>query len=225
MLEKENDRREMHLFILWRKVWNWKWILLISSISIGILSLIVSLILPKAYEAKVTILAPESMVGGIAGGLIAQAAGLGKGGEISSQTILALLNSSAETEAVIENFNIIEAFGLKNKSDAYKLLEKITDFAVDHLEGVIRVKVETHSPKLSAEMANFYVNYLNTLNEQIKITTEKPLVKVIDWASIPSRPSKPRIKWNTVIGIFLGFIVSFVVLYVRDTMHDYWKST
>jgi uncharacterized protein involved in exopolysaccharide biosynthesis len=222
LLEKEKNGREMHLFMLWRKAWNWKWILLISSVSAGILSLIVSLILPKAYEAKVTILAPESVAGGIAGGLIAQAAGLGIEGEISSQTVLALLNSGAETEAVIENFNIIETFGLENKSDAYELLEKITDFSIDQLEGIIRVKVETHSPKLSAEMANFYVNYLNTLNEQIEITTEKPIVKVIDWASIPSRPSKPRIKWNTAIGIFLGFIVSFVVLYVRDTMQDYW---
>lgn len=225
MIENDNHKREMHLFILWRKVWIWKWILIISSVSTGILSLIISLILPKVYEAKVTILTPESVAGGIAGGLIAQAAGLGIEGEISSQTILALLNSSAETEAVIENFNIIETFGLKNKSDAYELLEKITDFSIDHLEGVIKVKVETYSPKLSADMANFYVNYLNTLNEQIKITTEKPIVKVIDWASIPSRPSKPRIKWNTAIGIFLGFIVSFVVLYVRDAMHDYWNST
>lgn len=222
MLEKEKNRREMHLFVLWRKAWNWKWILIISSVSTGVLSLIVSLILPKVYEGEVTILAPEASVGGFAEGLIAKAAGLGQEGKVSSQTILALLNSSAETNAVIKEFNVVETFDLKNKSEAYEFLDKITTFSLDQIEGIITVKVETHSPELSAKMANFYVNHLNTLNETIKITPEKPFVKVIDWAGVPSTPSKPRIKWNTAIGIFLGFIISFVILYIRDTLQDYW---
>lgn len=222
MLEKEKNRREMHLFVLWRKAWNWKWILIISSVSTGVLSLIVSLILPKVYEGEVTILAPEASVGGFAEGLIAKAAGLGQEGKVSSQTILALLNSSAETNAVIKEFNVVETFDLKNKSEAYEFLDKITTFSLDQIEGIITVKVETHSPELSAKMANFYVNHLNTLNETIKITPEKPFVKVIDWAGVPSTPSKPRIKWNTAIGIFLGFIFSFVILYIRDTLQDYW---
>lgn len=222
MLEKEKNGREMHLFMLWRKAWNWKWILLISSVITGVLSLIVSLLLPKVYEGEVTILAPEATSGGFAEGIIAQAAGLGMEAEISSQTILALLNSSAETKAVIKEFNVVETFNLKDKSEAYEFLDKITTFSLDQIEGIITVKVETRYPELSSKMANFYVNHLNTLNETIKITPIKPFVKVIDWAGVPSTPSKPRIKWNTAIGIFLGFIVSFVVLYVRDTMQDYW---
>lgn len=223
MFDSIKEEKKLSLVVLWRKCWGWKWILIISAVGTGILSMVVSLILPDIYSAEVTILAPEAAVGGgLAGGLMAAAAqGLGKGQEISSQTILALLKSGGEAEAVIKRFNIAEAFGLKNKADAYKVLDKITAFSFSELEGVIRVTVETHSPELSANMANFYVKNLNTLNEKIHLSTEKPLVKVIDWAGVPSCPSKPRVKWNTVIGGFLGFIISFLVLYIKDAVEEF----
>lgn len=223
MLENENVRKEMHLFDLWRKVWSWKLILIVSSVSTGILALIVSLLLPKIYAAEVTIIAPEAIAGGLAGGLIAQAAGIGLEEGVSSQTILALLNSSTATKAVIKEFNVVETFNLKDKTEASEYLDKVTTFKFDQIDGIISVTVECEYPELSAKMANFYVNHLNTLNETIKITPEKPFVKVIDWASVPSMPSKPRIKWNTAIGIFLGFFISLVTLYIRDSLQDYWS--
>jgi len=223
LFDSIKEEKGLFLVVLWRKCWGWKWILIISAVGTGILSMVVSLILSDIYSAEVTILAPEAAVGGgLAGGLMAAAAqGFGRGQEISSQTILTLLKSGNQTEAVIKRFNIVETLGLKDKAEAYELLEKITAFSFSELEGVIRVKVETHSPELSANMANFYVKNLNALNEKIEITSQRPLVKVIDWAGIPSSPSKPRVKWNTVIGGFLGFIISFLVLYIKDAVEEF----
>lgn len=218
MLQKEKD--EIYLIKLWQKVWSWKWILIISAVSTGILSLIVSLILPKVYTAKVIILAPEALHGGFFGGLIGQQlGGFGSKVEITSQTILSLLSSGREKKAVIKKFNVTKTFRLK-KGEESEFLDKITNFALNEIEGKITVEVETHSPELSAAMANFYVKNLKTINENIQLTPEKSFLKVVDWATPPTRASKPKIKWNTLIGGFLGFFISLIVLYVRDTIEE-----
>ena len=137
MFDSIKEEKKLSLVVLWRKCWGWKWILIISAVGTGILSMVVSLILPDIYSAEVTILAPEAAVGGgLAGGLMAAAAqGLGKGQEISSQTILALLKSGGEAEAVIKRFNIAEALGHIARRMGYEVLFTKAVKMFRHLNG------------------------------------------------------------------------------------------
>lgn len=90
-------------------------------------------------------------------------------------------------------------------------------FAAD--TDILTVEVQDGDPKLCAALANFYVEHLDALNEDLHMSTSKPIVQILDPAVVPLGPFKPDIRLNVslaaagslVAAAFLIFLAEFAL--------------
>jgi len=206
---------EINLIDNWRVIWNYKkFILCLFFISV-ITAMVISLLMPKVYRAKTVVLPPETKgttlinIPGIASRILPSL----KGGSTPTDIIVAMLKSRRMKENIIKEFNLREFYKVNFLEDALKKLGNSTNINVSK-ENTISISVDSTEPELASNIANLYVQNLDRINEDLKLTTENPIVKVLDIANIPEKKYKPRIKINMVISgltsLFLGIFISFL---------------
>ena len=153
-------------------------------LSSTILAIVVSLLLPVQYEAKVVLLPPSqnssvgsSLLGQLAGGgsmgslgSLAALAGGGLGLKNPTDMYVALLTSRTVEDAMIQRFDLMQEYHEKRMSDTRKALERRTTAVAGTKDGLIRLTVEDHDPKRSAELANGYVEEFRRLSASLAIT-------------------------------------------------------
>jgi uncharacterized protein involved in exopolysaccharide biosynthesis len=161
-------------------IYKWRKFILVNVFVLTLVAVIVALLLPVQYKATATVIAPQrsDIFGGL-GGVITQSIrefapflrGLG-GNQPPIFTYLAILNSRTAMEKVVEKFDLIKVYDLKDSSmeKAIKKLRGNTDFEIDE-NGVLVINVYDEDRKRAADMANYFVEVLNELN--IKLNTEE----------------------------------------------------
>jgi len=210
---------ELDIIEIYHKLWGKKFFLIFCTLTPAIIALIVSFLIPKRYTSETTFLAPEVAAGG---GIIQtpfggfSSSGLGETA-ITSQAVIALLKSDILIKRFIEHFNIMEYYDFKKERDAIEFVkEKMTNIEFLADEGVIKLSVETHSPEISKNMVEFYINNLKNLNEKFKLTTESPIVKIISPSFIPEEKSFPKTKINMAIAGLAGLICGLLFIYFKE---------
>jgi|HubBroStandDraft_1064217.scaffolds.fasta_scaffold00169_33 tyrosine-protein kinase Etk/Wzc len=146
----------------------------------AIVAVIVSLLLPVQYEAKVTLLPPSQSsslesallgqmgnLGGL-GSLTALAGGLGL--KTPADMYVSLLTSRSVEDAMIQRFGLMGEYGKKRISDARKAFERRTNVVAGSKDGLIRITLEDSDPKRAAELANGYVDEFRRLSASLAIT-------------------------------------------------------
>ncbi|MBU1154165.1 hypothetical protein KKB84_09450 [bacterium] len=139
-----------------------------------ILSVVISLSMPKIYEASTTFLPPLKGQEGLLTKLISQSSLggvsslMGEGG--TKGYFLPILKSRNIRERIVKRYQLIKFFKLDDQEGALKIgeaievLKGITTITQEK-EGSIVVKVQLKSPRLAADIANAYVfelqNYIN----------------------------------------------------------------
>jgi len=213
------DNEELNLIEIFNDLWRKKFFLGFCFFIPAIVALIVSFLIPKRYTSETTFLAPEVAAGG---GIIQtpfggfSSSGLGQS-SITSQAVIALLKSDIMIKELIEQFNIMEHYDFEKERDAIEFVkEKMTyiEFIAD--EGIIKLSVETYSPEVSKAMLEFYINNLKLLNQEFKLTTETPIVKIISPPYIPQEDSFPNTKLNVIIAGFLGLMTGLLFIYFKS---------
>jgi uncharacterized protein involved in exopolysaccharide biosynthesis len=141
-----------------------------------ILSIIISLLLPKSYIATSRILPPQekgssmsgllSQVGGSLGGL---ASGM-FGGNSTSDVYIGILKSRTVADNIIKKFNLKDYYEIEYMAVMYEKLADISSFDVDNKSQIISIMVEDHDPQRAADMANSYVEALDYMNRSVNIT-------------------------------------------------------
>jgi len=161
-------------------IYKWRKFILINVFVLTFVAVIVALLLPVQYKATATVIAPQrsDIFGGL-GGVITQSIrefapflrGLG-GNQPPLFTYLAILNSRTAMEKVVERFNLIKVYDIKDSSmeKAIKKLRGNTDFEIDE-NGVLVINVYDEDKKRAADMANYFVEVLNEIN--IRLNTEE----------------------------------------------------
>jgi tyrosine-protein kinase Etk/Wzc len=162
-----NMRSLFYLEILLR----WKKFIIINTLALAIVTTGICLLLPNWYKSTASILPPKqqdlfgsavgasSLLKGIAGGK-----GLGALGKSSSSySYLAILKSRTTMVAVIAKFNLMTVYEISNNN---------IDLAIKALEGNvlaetqdddnINVEVMDKDPQRAADMANYFIELLNT---------------------------------------------------------------
>lgn len=85
---------------------------------------------------------------------------------------------------------------------------------------IMSITVEDKSPTMCATIANYYIENLDKLNEELQITTQKPMVQILDKALPALQPFKPKLKLNLLIAMVLGgfgsVFLSFVIEFLRN---------
>jgi tyrosine-protein kinase Etk/Wzc len=146
----------------------WKLITAVTVVA-ATLSVAIALLLPKWYAAEARVLQPEggaiSMLSGIAGSV---GGGLGSllGGASGEYTrYLAILTSRSLLEDVVEEFDLIEVYGIEDSEvptfAAVQKLRENVEFEVDPEFLFLTVRAYDREPWRAAAMANYMVAALN----------------------------------------------------------------
>ena len=206
-----------------------KWKLTVSIfVLMEVITLIITLRTPKIYESTASILTSE-ITEGKNNALLLQSglpymlkealpAGL-YGGGAATQVVIAMLKSRKMAGDVVEKLKLKSLYSVKSPSPVIKNLRNSTDISVSK-EGVILIKVSSINPELSAKIANFYVENLDCMNDELKITSVKPIATLLDRAIPAESYSSPNLKLNLIISgmfsIFIGVLLSFFINYLQS---------
>jgi uncharacterized protein involved in exopolysaccharide biosynthesis len=145
----------------------------ITAISL-LLSLAISFAIPKQYKSSTSIMPPDQQgsgamllaalsahsgnlgaLGGLAGGLL---------GEHSSTALfIDLLRSGSVSGHLIDRFNLLHVYHKRYRIDAAKHLAHITKITDDKKSGAITIEVEDTDPARARDLAQGYLDELNSL--------------------------------------------------------------
>jgi len=144
----------------------------------AVLSLIISLLLPKRFTATVTLLPPQqnssasaalsSQLGNL--GSVAALAGGSLGLKSPNDMYVAMFRSRTVENAVAEHFGLMQQYKTKYLSDAGKAFESHSKVEAGAKDGLIRVSVDDLDPRRAAELANGYVDQFRNLSQHLAIT-------------------------------------------------------
>jgi tyrosine-protein kinase Etk/Wzc len=144
-----------------------------------LLAIVVSLLLPVRYEAKVVLLPPQqnssisSTLTGQLGGALGALGALAGGGlslKNPNDMYVALLTSRTVEDDMINRFGLMGEYHSKRMSSARKALEHRTSVVSGSKDGLIRLTLEDAEAKRAAELANGYVEEFRKLSASLAIT-------------------------------------------------------
>jgi len=164
-------------------IFNSRKLIIKNIISVTLLSIIISLLLPYKYKATATMLPPNteqaSLIGMISsnipseiGGLASLGGGILPGVATPSDLYAAIMRSSSVKGAIIKKYDLKKEFKAKTSYDASKALDEITAIEVTQ-EGIIAVSVTYTNKYLAADIANSYLEELDRFNTETAMTTGK----------------------------------------------------
>ena len=140
----------------------------------AILSVIVSLLLPKIYTASTTILPPQqgqstasAMLGQL--GALAGMAGGSLGIKDPDDLYIGMLKSRKVQDDIVSRFDLRKIYHSKKMIDARKSLEGNSRIASGK-DGIISIEVDDRDPQRASEIANAYVDELNRLTSNLAVT-------------------------------------------------------
>ncbi len=148
---------------------HWKNFIVCNVLVVTIVAVAVSLLLPKWYKATASILPPKERdvfgAMGSASSILKGLTGRGAGQGGNSYNFFAILKSRTAKEEVVRRFGLCDVYGIKDSSmeDAVKELTANTGFEVQEDDN-ITVDVLDKDPQRAAEMANYFVELLNTMS-------------------------------------------------------------
>jgi uncharacterized protein involved in exopolysaccharide biosynthesis len=140
----------------------------------AVLSFLVSNLLPQYFEARASLLPPQSsststnlMAGQMSAltGISARELGIKSPNEL----YVGLLASESVANSLIERFHLRDSYGERNFSDARKRLARLSNIA-SQKDGLITITVEDRSSRVAADLANGYVDELQRLSQRLAFT-------------------------------------------------------
>jgi tyrosine-protein kinase Etk/Wzc len=154
-----------------------RFLVVVLPLVVGVITAIVSLLLPPTYTADAKVVPPQqnqSMAAGILGqlGPLASAAANGKDDlrlHGPEDLYIAMLHSRTVADALIQRFSLMNVYKAKRHMDARARLDAETKIEISK-EGVISIAVTDRDPKRSADMSNAYVEELLKLTRTLAVT-------------------------------------------------------
>src|SRR5262245_6578688 len=155
----------------------WRRLVLRVSVAAALAAVIVSLLLPRWYQARATITPPEENEMG--GGLLQLVTQLGSG--LGGGRARSLMNRTAAVDLqigvlksrriraeIVDKFELAKVYRAKSREHAIKDLGKHLQVSTTP-EGLIEVAVEAKDRQLAADMANAFVQALDTYNRTTSV--------------------------------------------------------
>lgn len=211
-------------------------LIIIIVCSVTILTAIYSLTIRPEYKASTKFFIPESSSAPSYMSTI-NSLGFGNligGGNTSLEIVTNILNSRRMAKGIITKFQLEKHYANKKNKKAEKqildaaLIEQLIRAVNSRLSvnkdksNFITVTYEDYDPALAADIANYAVKNLDNINEKLEITSQKPLVIVLDKAEKPVQRSKPSRKNMVVIAFIsssiLAAFIAFAIEYIQKLL-------
>lgn len=140
---------------------------------------VLGIVLPVKFTATAKLLPPQqtqstasmmmSQLTGMGGSSFAALAGGGLGLRNPDDIYIGMLTSRPIADAIIQKFDLMQAYHTKDMTEARKELAHSTDVTSEKA-GFIAVSVTDRSQKRVAEIANAYVDQLRSLTQTLAVT-------------------------------------------------------
>ncbi|MGN6527469.1 MAG: Wzz/FepE/Etk N-terminal domain-containing protein [Burkholderiaceae bacterium] len=103
---------------------------------------------------------------GALSGLVGMTAGL----KNSADQYVALLQSDAVSDRIIDHFDLRKVYDVKYRMDARKELDRNVRIVAGKKDGLITIEVDDEDPRRAADMANQYVDELRRLTGELALS-------------------------------------------------------
>ncbi len=139
---------------------------------ITVIAIVISLVLPKYYQAEALLLPPKDTSLPVAGlGQITEVVSVTKGLNLpvmvtASDIYARILGSHRVAGKLIEQFDLQTRYDLESYDETYERLLDLSSFEVT-AEGLLRVTCEDTDPDTAALLVNSFVSELDQLNRAI----------------------------------------------------------
>jgi tyrosine-protein kinase Etk/Wzc len=147
-------------------------------VSVGI-----SLILPKWYNARATILPPESMTADTDMAGLMRTAGYRRARLLTlvspSEIFSAILTSHRVTVAVIDSLDLMEIYDAGTVQDVMDIVAERRKVSVNS-QGLIEIQYEDRDPEQAAVIANALIRQLDVFNRETQITSARRVRQFIE---------------------------------------------
>lgn len=151
--------------------YRWRRFIVINVLAAAFVSVAVSLVLPKWYRSSASILPPKDQdllnplgaAGSVLRGLSLGGRRVG-GGSLGPYNYLAILKSRSALDSVARKFNLTEVYDVDTSmEEAVKELKDNTSFELQD-DDYITIEVFDRDPQRAADMANHFVDVLNSMS-------------------------------------------------------------
>jgi len=172
--------REVNLRDYFKVIVKWRRLIAFNTAVITILTVVISLVLPKKYAAMATLLPPVEQPDLLGAGSLLEASGLGgmarmaglPGAATTSDIFAKILKSRAVMAGVIEKCGLMDEYEAQTMEEALGKLGGVTSVEI-YPEGIIAISVEARTAVLAADIANSYVDELDRFNRDVNMTRGK----------------------------------------------------
>lgn len=149
-------------------------LLLLGSLVLGALIGVAAIFLiPPTYTARMLIMPPQQNQGassalGSLGALAGLAGGLGV--KTAGDQYVALMQSAAVTDGLIDRFKLQDVYDEEYRSEAVKRLDRNTRITLGKKDGLIVVEVDDRNPERAAALVGAYVDGLRRLTNTLAVS-------------------------------------------------------
>ncbi len=169
MEEKDNSKEEISLLDIFLVLVKRKGFILKFTFIVAILSIIVSLILPKVYKAEALLLLPKPVDTGLSS--LAEKIGLPSDlaiGSTPGEFWSAVLKSRTVLDDTIDKFGLLKEY--KERWKAREALKKKIEVSYDKKSNLLTLAVLDKDPKVAANMANFLIDEMKKISKNVALT-------------------------------------------------------
>lgn len=215
--------KRVNILYYWRMLWKWKVFILTVAVIFTIVYQTTQMKREKFYETKAMFLFSEKK-----GGASISFSGINGPSMLSTDNptktiIFTLVYSKRMSKDIVKEFNLQEVFGIESIDNCAAKVRSM--IRVGDIEDIMRatgggvLRVRGQDPQLIADITNFILSNLDKINEELKIYTIKPLVKVVDPAVVPTRikyREKSSLLFTIAIGFSIAILLSFFIEYILE---------
>jgi len=143
----------------------------------AVAAVIISLLLPPSYTARVTLMTPQQ--NSAASMLTSQMSGMGAMAAMAGGTLglknpndmyVALLLSRTVEDAMVKRFDLQREYHVRRESDARTALERHSTIDGSNKDTLIHLSVQDRDPNRAAEIANGWIEEFKKLSGNLAIT-------------------------------------------------------
>lgn len=204
MNNMEKPSMEIDVLSLLKKLWTKKFLIIFMALFFGTLALLYSIFLIKpSYTAstRIYVLNKTQQADNLS------ATDLQAGGLLVND-YKEIITSRDVMKDVIDNDGV---------SMTPEELSKMIAVTIPADTRVISIAVTNNDPQAAKDLAN---SVRDVASEKIKSVTKVQDVTPLEKAAMPTSPSSPNIKRNTLVGILFGAFLTIVTLIVGEVVDD-----
>lgn len=168
-----------YIYVLYK----WKKFIIINLLIIALITTFIAFIIPNQYKATATIMVPPDNQMGLGGltSLLGGKSSIASAGSrlfgmsnTSEDILLGILNSRTALTDVIKKFNLMDYYEIDDKNLDKAIKTFRADISTNPNEfGMIDFSIINKDPKISADIANYLVTLVDSMNIEFNIQRAK----------------------------------------------------